>query len=255
MSERYNDWAPACDNYPFPVANAVLGTNSESIEHIACEFSWFIYDNFSQFYNTNVMIVAHSMGGLITRFMIEQVQLGNSHFAPYLYISDVVTFSTPHSALTTLQADGEYFSCGGCYEADEMTSGCDCGLMNDIYNHDHPAAANGTDWTMIGSLSSNDPLDWDYQATAMSNIPNYLDNHRIGYSHVPNDSSTTCPGQPGYNTGYGHGDYVNDQCDSFDASYYYCDGCSRNAHSNFSFTSAAPHSLHEMLFALTYFDW
>ena len=122
--------------------------------------------------------------------------------------------------------------------------------MTDVTSHDHPEATNGTDWTMIGSLSNNDPLDWDYQASYMSNTTGKSNNHRIGYSNAP-----SCPGQPGWPGGYGHGDYVNDQCDGGDASYYYCDGCSRDKHDFFAFTNGAPHSLREMLFAFIYSNW
>lgn len=124
-------------------------------------------------------------------------------------------------------------------------------FMKAIYSNSHPNAAKGTDWTMMGSLSNSDALDWDYQATTLSNSGGLNNNHRIGYSYVP-----SCPGQPGWSTGYGHGDYMNDQCEGYDASYYYCDGCSETQHSNFSFANKnAPHSLHDMLFAFTYYNW
>ena len=47
---------------------------------------------------------------------------------------------------------------------------------------------------------------------------------------------------------------MSDMCDGYDASYYYCDGCGRDRTSFFS-TRGAPHSLHNMLFAFTYFNW
>lgn len=56
------------------------------------------------------------MGGLIVRYMIERVQAGDSHFAPYLYISDVVTMSTPHGGLNYTQWLGQNFACGQCLQ-------------------------------------------------------------------------------------------------------------------------------------------
>lgn len=234
-------------------SDSSVGTNAEPIEHIACELSWYIWDHFAQ-YGANVKIVAHSMGGLIVRYMIERVQAGDSHFAYFLDISDIVTFSTPHGGITDAQMDVQAFQCGGCYESSEMAYDLNWGnysaFMTDVYNHDHPNAAYGTDWTMIGSLGLNDPLDWDFQATYMSNSGGLSNNHRIGY-----DSPIKCNGSTEYSNGYGHGDYMSDGCDAYDAPYYYCDGCSRSKSSWFSYTTGAPHSLHEMLFAFVYSNW
>lgn len=250
--------ASACDGVSKQDGGSVsngdssVGTNSEPIEHISCELSWYIYDNFSQFYGENVKILAHSMGGLVVRYMIERVQAGDSHFAPYLDISDVVTFSTPHGGITSDQLTELGIACN-CYEASEMLYDTNWGnfsaFMTDIYNHDHPNAANGTDWTMLGSLGI-DPLDWDYQATYMSNSGGLSNNHRIGYNYP-----IKCNGTTTYSNGYGHGDYMNDTCDAYDAPYYYCDGCSRDQHTWFNYTTGAPHSLHEMLFAFVYTNW
>jgi hypothetical protein len=177
------------------------------------------------------------------------VQQRDPHFAPYIWVSDVVTFSTPHGAITADQMVEQSFLCAGCYQAAEMHQGS--ALMNDIEAHDHPDANLGTDWTLIGSLSSDDPLDWDYQATRMSNTSGHSNNHRIGYAQaIP-----ACQGQPGWPNGYDHGDYVNDPCDGYDARYWYCDGCSRTKHSNFSYSAEVPHSLHEMMLAFFYVNW
>lgn len=232
--------------------NPAVGTTGEPIEHIACELSWYVYYNFSS-YGTDIKIAAHSMGGLIARYMIQKTG-HDSHFAPYVDVSDVVTFSTPHGGLSYGQTTGEDYYCLGCYQAIEMeydSAHVETAFMQAIYSNSHPNAANGTDWTMIGSLASADQLDWDYQATTMSNSGGLSNNHRIGYSAVPD-----CAGQPSHTGWYGHGDYLKDPCDGFDASYYYCDACSETQHSGFDFANKdAPHSIHEMLFAFTYAGW
>lgn len=252
LSTLYNP-APACDGFGGISNNDYhVGTTDEPLAHVSCEFAWYIYNNFSRPYlYQNVKVVAASMGGLIVRYAIQKVQQHDSHFPTALYISDVVTFSAPMGGISWAQAAGNGFGCGFCGQDDDMITAS--AFMADISSHDHPEATNGTDWTMLGSLTPiNDPLDWATQATYMSNTPGKSNNHRIGYSAVP----ASCPGQPGFPTGYGHGDYVNDQCDNFDASYYYCDGCSRTKTSGFSFANAAaPHSLHEMLFAFVYANW
>lgn len=239
---------------PFNYSNVdpTVGTNDEPIEHIACELAWQIWWNQSQ-WGQNVKIVAHSMGGLIVRYMINQVQTGNSHFPPYLFVSDVVTFSTPNDALYGWQTTVTEFGCADCFESNEMWGGSN--FINYADQHaNHPdAGGGGTDWTMLGSLGA-DPLDWDYQATFMSNSNGLSNNHRIGYGSNTSPS-ISCNGQSEYPNGYDHGSYMVDTCDAFDAPYFYCDGCSRDQHSWFDFTNAAPHSLHEMLFAFTYYNW
>lgn len=69
-------------------SNSSVGTTNEPIEHIACELSWYVYRGFSST-GANVKIVAHSMGGLIVRYMIQKAGQ-DSHFAPYVDVSDVV---------------------------------------------------------------------------------------------------------------------------------------------------------------------
>lgn len=266
-----NFWAPSCNSmqvygsgdaaaglstYSYSNTDSTVGTTSEPIEHIACELAWQIYDHDTQ-YGRNVKIVAHSMGGLIVRYMINRVQAHDNAFPSSLYVSDVVTFSTPHAELYSYQQSVPWFACGGCNQSNEM--GTDTKFM--IYIRDyanHPdatasGASGGTDWTMLGSLGA-DPLDWDYQATFMSNSNGLSNNHRIGYGSN-SSPAISCNGQSQFPNGYDHGDYMKDSCDAFDAPYFYCDGCSRDKHSWFNFTSAAPHSLHEMLFAFTYYNW
>lgn len=246
-----SDAAPGLSTYNYSNTDSSVGTNSEPIEHVACELAWQIYGHDTQ-YGRNVKIVAHSMGGLIVRYMINRVHVGDKAFPPYLYISDVVTFSTPHAELYGWQQTALTFACGGCLQNAEMGAN----TMFMVYTRDyanHPdAAKGGTDWTMLGSLGQ-DPLDWDYQATFMNNSNGLSNNHRIGYGSNTSPS-ITCNGKSEYPNGYDHGTYMLDTCDAFDAPYFYCDGCSRDKHSYFNFTSAAPHSLHEMLFAFTYYN-
>ena len=78
------------------------GSNNESIYHLSCLFAWYVYLNYGQHPGWNVEIVAHSMGGLIVRNAIYQVQQHKATWAfpPTLGgISDVVTFGTPHGGV------------------------------------------------------------------------------------------------------------------------------------------------------------
>src|SRR5437016_1395840 len=75
-----------------------VGTNDESIRHIACELAWYIYDTYSQ-YDTNVQIAAFSMGGLITRYALYAIHdpLQHLFFPPTLYVSTVLDFDIPNN--------------------------------------------------------------------------------------------------------------------------------------------------------------
>lgn len=263
ISTRTHSYTNSCNGYGGPGwdPNAVLwtsdpgygylanndyrvGSSDEPIGHIACELAWYLYNTFS---SVNVVLVTHSMGGVIARHMIEKVG-HDSHFPPSLHISDVVTMSSPHGGLSHAQVTGETQYCvGPCYQILEMerSSSYLHPFMKDLTNNaNNPQAAGGTDWTMMGSLSSDDPLDWFWQSTYMSN------GHRLGYAlNIP-----ACTGQPGWKNGYGHGDYMNDMCDQYNAPQYYKDFDSRDSQAYY-YTTAAPHSLHNMLLAFVYYGW
>jgi hypothetical protein len=255
----YNhNWAPACNGAGgISNSDARVGTNNEPLEHVACELAWYIYDNWSVNY-TNAKVVAFSMGGLIIRYAIQKSGV-DSHFPPMLIVSDVVTMSSPLGGLDSFDTQAVGLSCGFCLQVQQMLRDpiaqppAYSNFMLDIVSNPHPNGATGTDWTMFGSLSPDDPLDWDYRATHLSNTTS-ADNHRIGFRALPN---TLCPDQPGWPTGYGHGnDYLSDKCEAYDATYFYCDGCSQDKHTLFTKANgSAPHSLHNMLLAFVYYNW
>jgi hypothetical protein len=216
--------------------------------------AWYIYDNWSV-NNTNAKVVAYSMGGLIIRYALQKSGV-DSHFPPMLIVSDVVTMTTPLGGIDAVQLRAAQAECGNCVQANQMLRNLNAqppqysNFMLDIVSNPHPQGATGTDWTMFGSLSVWDQLDWDYQATHLSNTTS-ADNHRIGFSIVPG-----CTGQKSYPTGYGHGDYLNDPCEAYDTTYFYCDGCSQDKHTQFNKANvSAPHSDHNMLLAFVYYDW
>lgn len=252
ISTAYNRCSGYYDGY--------VGTPDEDIRHIACALAWWLYDNFTVFGNQNVQVVAHSMGGLAIRWAIHGVQV-NDHgvFPPSLRVQDVVTMSTPHQGITDSEKQGLNFGCTSqrglpyCWQVLEMgeCSGCaDGNFMHDLYAYaDNPQASSGTDWTMMGSLAPAflgvqpcEALDW-HAATYMSG------GHRLGYN-MPIQGTGIY-----YQYGYCHGDYVNDQNDDYTAPQYFCDWCGRDDNTHFQYTTQAPHSLHNMLFALLYPDW
>ncbi|MBF6591410.1 MAG: hypothetical protein IVW57_12910 [Ktedonobacterales bacterium] len=208
-----------------------VGTNNESIRHLACELAWYIYDTYSV-YGQNVQVVAHSMGGLIIRWAIHGVQARLSAFPPLIYVQDVVTLSTPHGGVPL---GSTIFTCGGCTEGNEMQS--TNAFMNDTYNYAQDPQGNGwgTDWTMLGGVAF----------------------YNLGCDVVSSSEATYMKyGHKSYFTSpcYSHGGYPTDTSDSADARIYWCDGCPVTP-SSWTSWSSAPRSLRHMLYALNVSNW
>jgi hypothetical protein len=91
--------------------------------------------------------------------------------------------------------------------------------------------------TSVGSYDNNDPI-WYVSATHIGG------GHQYVYQ-TPINSSTP---------GYGHGDYLGDGNDGFNAHMWYCDWCTATGHTWYDI-STQPHSLHLMLIALLESDW
>jgi hypothetical protein len=252
-----------CNGWPtsaWTTTSSVIDTTNMDTQFVSCEIAWYIYDQFSQ-WGQNVYVVAHSMGGLLIRDAIVEVETGtNKHFPPFLDINDVVTFDSPYAGIGTgLLADGQIFYCGVCNQGLDMVSTTT--FIKQLNSIADPQTCNHcTNWTMMGSLSGGDPIDWDYSATHLSTVSGYDLNHRIGYLAVPGGNHTCYyngSNPPGFTdpNDYVHGDFMTDQCEQYNATYYYCDGCSEDAHTGFSKSTGAPHALHDMIFSFEYTGW
>jgi triacylglycerol esterase/lipase EstA (alpha/beta hydrolase family) len=118
------------------------GTRDDSIRELGRLLAWNIYSSYSK-NNISVDVVAHSMGGLVTRAALTGVARKESGWPPYLYIEDVVTLSTPHKGTGLGSACSPVFT-----QCAEMTRGS--WLLNTwLYNA--PQSAQGTDWTLVGA--------------------------------------------------------------------------------------------------------
>lgn len=115
------------------------GHRNVSIQELGRLLAWNIYSSYSK-RNISVDVVAHSMGGLVTRAALTGVARGESGWPPYLYIEDVATFSTPHTGT------GAGYLCG-FVQCGELRPGSK--LLAWLYQN--PQSTIGTDWTLVGA--------------------------------------------------------------------------------------------------------
>lgn len=214
--------------YPEGTNSGEDGTNNESLYHLSCLLNWYLYLNFQPTWN--VEIVAHSMGGLIVRNAIYQVQHSK---APQTMpsslpnISDVVTLATPQGG-----ANGAPLLCFGCTQGGDMQPGSM--FMNEMYNSAQNPQSGSTDWTMMGSQC--DIAVSTSEATYMN----------LGHkSYFLSGSPNSC---------YDHGGYLTDESDATDAHINWCDGCAVSP-SSWNYLGSAPHSLHHLDYALWLSNW
>jgi hypothetical protein len=124
-------------------------TDNTDIRHISYQLAWYLYDTYSSKGKT-VELVAHSMGGLITRWMLYQVQAGNPLFPPYLYVQDSITISTPHNGIQ--DGTNNLTWCAGTLQCTQMTVGST--FLTELRSYGmNPQGTGGTQWTAMGSRS------------------------------------------------------------------------------------------------------
>lgn len=189
------------------------------IEHVAYHLAWMIYDHFTAS-GTTVDAVGHSMGGVILRYALAQVQRRHADFPASLLVEDVATLGTPHT--------GSGWA-SGCFWADQ------CGQLVPgssfmswlSANAQNPQVTGGTDWTTMGSY--NDDFVSAGSAVGMDST------HRVNYYS---------------NMNVEHGDYLVDTSDVRTADVEYWD----RPGPWYSWYSA-PYSVRWTDFALYYGTW
>lgn len=156
-------------------------TNDTPIEHLAYHWAWYVYDHYARD-GVAVDAIGHSMGGLIVRYALAQVQARHPDFPPALYAYDVVTFGTPHSG-----TGWAYF----CFSTQcvEMRPGS--AFMDWLAQYaPNPQGTYGTDWTAIGS--EDDGIVSESSAIAMDADHKvvYLGGQGIGHNDFMHLTST-----------------------------------------------------------------
>jgi hypothetical protein len=215
--------------YPDGSSAADDGTNHESIYHLSCLFAWYLYLNFDH-PGWTVQIVAHSMGGMITRNTIYQVMNHKASVMPpgLPQISDVVTMETPHDGADIANLCGLVV-----LQCHELTPGEP--FINEMNAQaQNPQAPGGTDWTMMGSMGDG-AVTWS-EATSMN----------LGRKSVFACDSVTC---------YDHGGPLGDESTTYNATIDWCDECAQQPSVWNLWSAGAPHSLYHMAYALWRSDW
>ncbi|MFI9557753.1 DUF3472 domain-containing protein [Nonomuraea endophytica] len=138
----------------------IVGHSTDArIRHLAYHWAWMVYERYTRDLHP-IKAVGHSMGGLIIRAAIKEVQAGNPVFPPRLIVEDVVTLGTPHSGA------GFANSCALTHEQCRDLRP-DSDFLNDLAaNGKNPQGDGRTEWTAIGS--HDDDLVTPGSATNMS---------------------------------------------------------------------------------------
>ena len=132
------------------------GTTDELLFHVACEFAWYIYDTYT-LSGIPVQIVAHSMGGLITRAAIGGAGYLNKYPPQKLLVTRVVTVATPHGGVSGVEQTSGYFTGSGQQLSDMDPSST---FMDNLKypQFQRPQGSTGTFWALIGSSVPAGPL-------------------------------------------------------------------------------------------------
>ena len=196
-------------------------TNNTDIRHISYQLAWYLYNKYSSKGQT-VELVAHSMGGLITSWMLYQIQAHNPLFPPYLYVQDSVTISTPFDGV--LDSTNNVSWCPVSTQCTEARPGS--AFITELHNSGLNAqGTNGTDWTAIGD-STCDSVAMQPKGTSMDNG----DIHKISYYPATKKTAPIC---------YGHTTYLTDTSTALNMPLQY-----RNpGDAAYTQTTTGPHAL------------
>ncbi len=231
------------------------GTNNESIYHLSCLFAWYLYDNFGQKPGkpgSSEIVIAHSMGGLILREAIYQVQKKTATFPPNIgHITEAITLNTPHMGWDLKHVENavvKWGACKNCQQIKDMNTFSP--FMMELLDKGQDPQAGGTEWTLIGS-DCDEFVDGD-SATIMNGV-----NHAILY--IP-PKEAGAYGYPGITVCYDHGGALHDQDRNLNAAVIFCDtqdvtrrGCANVANNKYRQMRryTAPHALQAIYEVIT----
>ena len=193
------------------------GTNDESLHHVSCLFAQYLHHNFGQS-NSEVILVAHSMGGIIVRETLHQVGLhaGQRPFPETIgRVTKAITFNSPHGGVRDITTVG----CLGCQQSQDLgkTSELMIELSTDAGKNPQPDLLTKgltTEWTVIASECDN-VVGGPLNPNSYANAVNMNADHAVVYAEDKRKKSI--------NTCYDHGGALKDQSTNQDAQRYDCD--------------------------------
>jgi hypothetical protein len=195
---QYYDAQVACDVSVIPYGSTSAhyapsgGVHDRyvSIRHLGYEFAWMVHNLYSRNGQT-VDIVAHSMGGLVARYAIAQVQRRDPAFPAYLYVEDVVTLGTPHNG-------SGYASWCWTTQCGDMSSGSS--FLSWVRSYAwNPQGSGGTDWTNVGSVDDGTVSSSSATDMGAAHKVVYQTSANIGHSDYYTSTSTAGTAHVHYN--------------------------------------------------------
>ncbi|HEX6544245.1 MAG TPA: hypothetical protein VF040_20990, partial [Ktedonobacterales bacterium] len=229
------------------------GTYNEHIGRLACRLAWLIWDEFTS-KGKPVVVVAHSMGGLIIRDALYLASrkpgsppLPSGLYPDHLLVPAVVTLATPHIGLPDWQTSAfEWASCAGsstptCSQPTYMSTASNPWLTDLINNGTSPQGTGGTKWETQALIHSQRVLQGD-PATGCHGQPAWG-------TDVPTKGDPVGEVMAGahqifyYLPCYTHGGYLEDSSDTDNAQGLVCEGTCPDSQSAPATWSSISHSL------------
>jgi hypothetical protein len=156
------------------------------IRHLGFHLAWYIWAHYSRDGQT-VDVVGHSMGGLVIRYALAQVERGHPDFPESLLVEDVVTLATPHAGTRYALA------CAAVYRQCAQMRPGSAFLDWLATNAPEPDAEGGTDWTTIGSQADELVTGGSANGMAACHKVIYLLSSRVrhsDYQHLTSGART-----------------------------------------------------------------
>jgi triacylglycerol esterase/lipase EstA (alpha/beta hydrolase family) len=154
---------PNCD-----VMTSPHGSILTPIQDLAKDLAWSIYNSYSS-QGVSVDVVAHSMGGLMTRYALYRIAVGDTSYPPFLKIAHVATLGTPYTGYS-LTAESCHIVAVNveCWQMFPLSF-----FIADLKNSQAllPQGQGGTTWSNVGSnadiLELSDGFVGSASATSM----------------------------------------------------------------------------------------
>jgi pimeloyl-ACP methyl ester carboxylesterase len=164
-------------------------TTDASIRHLGYHLAWFLREHFDR---RCVELVGYSMGGLIARYALAQIDRGHAAFPAQgrVCVEDVITLGTPHAGTGWAQICSrvQCIEMRGNLRCNATRTGTSEFIRWLRRNAWDPDGRGGTQWTLVGS---QDDLIVD-QLCATRNIANF------GWVRYQEASNVTHSGAGGY---------------------------------------------------------